>query len=411
MNDLPYVLALLFLLALFLRLDFVFYIIYVVGAIWALARWGTPRSLAAVRIRRHFTDHAFLGETIPVAIEIENSSRLPLPWLRVTEALPVELATAAQIKRVHSLRPRNTLQIRYDLHCTRRGYYPVGPLQLTTGDLFGFAPVQHRQATGQAITVYPRIVPLAALGLPARLPFGTLASRERIFEDPARPRGVRAYTPGDSQRRIHWKASAHSNELLVRQYSPAISLESTILLNLSVHEYERQWRYSASEWAITVAASLAVWLESARQAVGLDVLAASSSLNSSTETLNPTKQTVFKVPARPGRLHLMKVLETLARCELLDTPEPFAVWARRAAAPLAWGSTALVVTPSGDEATVQGLHQLVRQGLNVVLLVVEPYHRFEIVQQRARLLGITAYPVANEDELHRLQAQGQRGPA
>lgn len=411
MNDLPYVLGLLLLLALFLRLDFVFYIVYVVGAIWALARWGTPRSLAAVQVQRHFTDHAFLGETVPVAIEIENPSRLPLPWLRVTEALPVELATAAQLKRAYSLRPRSALQISYDLHCTRRGYYPIGPLQLTTGDLFGFAPVYHRQETGQAITVYPRIVPLTTLGLPARLPFGTLASRERIFEDPARPRGVRAYSPGDSQRRINWKASAHSDTLLVRQYSPAISLESTILLNLSVQEYERQWRYSASEWAVTVAASLAVWLESVRQAVGLAVFAADSATPPLAETLNPAESSLFKVPARPGRPHLMKVLEVLARSELLDTRDPFIPWAQRAAVPLAWGSTALVVTPNGDEITTQGLHQLVRKGLNVVMLVVEPYHRFEIVQQRARLLGIAAYPVANEDELHRLQAQGQRGPA
>jgi hypothetical protein len=104
----------------------------------------------------------------------------------------------------------------------------------------------------------------------------------------------------------------------------------------------------------------------------------------------------------------MKLLEVLARVELAERPEPFVSWAQRFAVSLSWGSTVIAVTPNADEAMCHGMHALVRAGLNVVLMVVEPYHRFGIVQQRARRLGFAAYPMANEDDLIRLQALAPR---
>ena len=393
MRELPYLLVILVLVALLLRLDFVFYMIYVVGGVWLLARWATPRSMDRLTVQRSFVSHAFLGETIPVRLELLNRTRLLMPWLRVHESLPPDLASTAQISRVYTLRPREEVSITYDLHCQRRGVYPIGPLQLTSGDVFGFAAVQSRGEAVQYLTVYPRIIPLAGLALPSRLPFGVLASPQCMFEDPARLRGVRPYQAGDSQRRIHWKASAHSDSLLVKQLAPAISLESTILLNLRGAEYERQRRHDASEWAIVLAASLAAYLESQRQAVGLAV-----------HGVDALAVSALQAPPRPGRPHLMKVLELLARAELIDSDDPFVAWARRTAASLGWGATVIVVTPNGDEATCQGLHALARAGLNVVMAVVEPYGRFAVVQERARRLGFSAHLLASEDDLERLQA-------
>lgn len=411
MRDLPLLLGALLVIALLLRLDFVFYVVYVVGGIWLLARWSAPRSMARLAVRRNFVDHAFLDETIPVAVELHNPTRLPIPWLRASEVLPSDLATTDQIQRVYTLRPRERVTIDYDLRCIRRGHYAIGPLMLTSGDMFGFAHVQTRSEAVQYLTVYPRIIPLVGLALPSRLPFGVLASPQRMFEDPARLRGVREYQAGDSQRRINWKASAHSDALLVNQYLPAISLESMILLNLNAGEYERRQRYSASEWAIVVAASVATYLEGRRQAVGVATHGVDAHAGALAATLNGGAPPMV-VPPRPGRPHLMKVLELLARVELIENAQPFVDWAQQTAAPLAWGTTVIAVTPSGDEITCQGLHSLVRAGLNVVMLVVEPYGRFGLVQERARRLGILAHLAASEADLERLQAlSGVRVPA
>ena len=53
-----------------------------------------------------------------------------------------------------------------------------------------------------------------------------------------------------------------------------------------------------------------------------------------------------------------------------------------------------------------------RAGLNVVMFVVEPYNRFELVQQRARRLGFQTHMVASEQDMERLQAlSGARVPS
>ncbi|MCB0003485.1 MAG: DUF58 domain-containing protein [Anaerolineae bacterium] len=396
MRDFLYLLIALLALALLLRLNFVYYIVYVVGGIWLLARWATPRSLAALRVRRQFVDHAFLGERIPVVLEVSNPSWFPIPWLRLTETMPLDLAASEQFNRVYSLRPREKVTIDYELHCTRRGYYPLGPLRLVVGDLFGFSDADGRDGAQQFLTVYPRIIPLVRLGLPSRLPHGTLPASRRIFEDPARLRGVREYQPGDNLRRIHWKASAHSDALLVKQFSPAISLESMVLLNLNTQDYHRQRIYSASEWAIVVAASVATYLESMRQAVGL-------ATNGRDPLIADNSQQLTLIPPRPGRLHLMKQLEVLARVEVAESAQPFMDWAQRSAVSLAWGTTVLAITPRADEAVCQGFHRLTRAGMNVVLLVTEPYANFGVVRERTRRLGLRAYQTATEDDLTRLQ--------
>ncbi|MCZ7673485.1 MAG: DUF58 domain-containing protein [Chloroflexi bacterium] len=158
-----------------------------------------------------------------------------------------------------------------------------------------------------------------------------------MFEDPARPMGVRDYRSGDSLRQINWKTSAHTRNLMVRTNEPAISLETAVLLNLHLGDYLWRDHRSTVEWGIELAASLAAHLVQARQSVGLitngiDPLAAqhhtfdeqsgrllrlfgSGEQNQSADNLSPP----VPIPTRPGRPHLMKILEQLARLEADQT--------------------------------------------------------------------------------------------
>src|SRR5690606_29119085 len=141
-----------------------------------------------------------------------------------------------------------------------------GPLRLTSGDLFGLATPRTGTLPPSYLTVYPRIIPLVQLGLTSRLPFGTVGSKQRLFEDPARPLGTREFRSGDSLRQMNWKASAHTQKMLVRTFEPAISLETHVLLNLHSADYERRDRHYLVEWAIVIASSLAAHLTNQRQA-------------------------------------------------------------------------------------------------------------------------------------------------
>ena len=409
--------------AFLLRVDFIFYIVYVCVGVYILSRWYTPAALRQLRVERRFNDHAFLGETVKVELLWHNQGRLPLPWIEFTESVAPVLRIGEPIQQALSLGGRQRAVTSYEVQAAQRGYYRLGPLRMTVGDLFGIVPRKQGSVGASHLTVYPHIIPLSNLGLPSRLPFGTIASHQRLFEDPARPFGIRDYRSGDSPRRIHWKASAHTNSLVVKTLEPAISLETAVFLNLHRGDFEpKQWRYY-SEWAITVAASLAAHLIGEKQAVGLitngvDPLQGMAEVEATFDedsgrllrqddagaTLPPRAP---DFPLRQGRAHLIKILERLARVES-DFTVPLNAWARNASVKLAWGVTLLVVTPRGDDATCQTLHQLVRAGFNPILIAVEPTYRFGPVRERARQLGFQAFNVTERQDLAQWREAGPK---
>jgi uncharacterized protein (DUF58 family) len=391
-NLIPFVIVLFFIAA-FMRLDFLLYILYVFFGLYLLSRWWVRRAMEQLRFRRTLaTQRAFLGERVPVEVEVWNSGFLPVPWVHLRENLPVDLRVPSSIQRVISLLPRERETIRFDLHGWRRGYYDIGPLSCRGGDLFGVTEVVRQSAAEDHLIVYPKIIPLPNLALPSLSPFGTLPSQQRLFEDPTRVMGVRDYQAGDSPRRIDWKTSAVVGRLQVRRYQPAISVQAFIMLNLNTTEYSRRGRFVAPELAIVVAASIANQLNEQRQAVGLatngaDPLAASSE--------HPS------LPPRKGRGHLMSCLDLLARVKVTDTSEAlrFTTLLRQASLGLSWGSTLVIVTGQEDDSLMPTLVHLRRRGFLAVLLLVDRGADFDRAKARAQQIGVPAYRIAREQDL------------
>ncbi|MBK7896888.1 MAG: DUF58 domain-containing protein [Anaerolineaceae bacterium] len=409
-------------LAFFLRVDFIFYVIYVSVGIYAWGRWLMPRAMKNLKSRRLYDRQAFWGEVVPVTIELSNNGRLPIPWVQLQESVAIQLKHGEPLHQVVALNRGETAEFHYSVIARRRGYYQLGPLRLATGDLFGIYPEQIGFLPADYLTVYPRITPLTQLGLPSRLPFGTIASHQRLFEDPARPMGIRDFRSGDSMRQINWKASAHSassgdtRNLMVKTFQPAISLETAVLLNLHTPDYTFGNRQDVAEWAIEVAASLAAHLVNQRQGVGLisngiDPLASQQQgfdevtgrlLRPSHAEIQTRPEAFMSaaIPPRNGRPHLIKILERLARIEAEETVT-FTEWASTACLHLNWGVTILAITANGSEAVCQSLHRLVRTGFNPILITVEPDAEFGLVRERARRLGFAAYNVARPRDLDR----------
>ncbi len=421
MGDLSLFILLLLAVALFLQIDFIFYVAYVCLGIFAWSQLVVPRLANKLILKRTFYARAFLGETIDVRLEIENDGWLPIPWVQIVESIPAQLRAGDSVKRVFSIRGKKSKTFDYQVRAMRRGYYKLGPLLTTTGDLFGFSE-KSAAYSAEYLTVYPRIISLSRLGFQSRLPFGTLQSNQQLFEDPARPVGVRGYRSGDSLHHINWKVSARNENLLVRTFQPAISLESIILLNLNSAEYSVHDRYDGPEWAIVVSASLAAHLANQRQPVGLAtngldplkskrgefrraprfddesgrlIMPAEDEQAEKDRTGNElTSRTEHMIiPPRSGRPQLMKILERLARIEATKKT-PFPDFLQRACLNISWGITILVVSPSGTELILHALHQLVVGGYNPVLILIEPDIEFSRVREQARQLGFQAFQVA-----------------
>ena len=431
--------AVLVFLAASFRIDFFYFVVYFFIAAALLARLWIWRAWHKLEIRRDFEDHVFLGETVTLRLRLRNGGRLPIPWVRVEDKLPGRLSAKDAYRAVVSILGRETRMLEYHVSATRRGYYPIGPMHVDLGDVFGFYTRSMATAAPTYLTVYPKIVAMERLGLPSKSPFGSLKTHQQIYEDPSRVVGVRDYTPGDSLRKVNWKVSAALGKLQVKKFEPAITLDTLIFLNLNVEEYDLAYADGATELAITTAASIASHLAGLRQPVGVisngrdmaappeeeqedhdaprglsaprlwDVYderpAAGQVDRRGVEELGFALPSSLRaraarpsiaVPPGKGRAHLMRVLEALARAQA-RSGMPLATLLRQQAVRLPWGSTVVVVTWGRALSLVEALVGLRKGGYNVVVVLVR-YGMRDIFPSELAAMGFQVHEVRSEQD-------------
>ncbi|MBP7686815.1 MAG: DUF58 domain-containing protein [Thermoflexales bacterium] len=381
-------LILLAIVAIGLREDFVLTLVYFFVGVYAVGRWWSHRALSAVQFTRTFPKRAFLSEKVPLKLELINTRWLPVIWAQISESLPVELIVPNSFQRVVSLGPKGRATYTFTLNADKRGYYPIGPLHLRSGDVIGLAEDIQNEGRADNLIVYPRIIPLAHVPLPSRSPLGTLRHTQPMFEDPSRVRGKRDYVAGDSLRRVDWKATASTGRLQVKQFEPSIALETAIVLNLNADEYDYRTRYDATELAVVVAASVANWIVGQRQSVGLWVNGEDPLSTQPPAAISPHK----------GRAHLTRLLDVLARVRSIKT-QPLVNQLRQTLPRLSWGTTLIVITGSVDDALFDEIFRARRAGLDVLIALMGLVPDRVAVIQRARHFGVPLYEFTHERDL------------
>ena len=386
-------------------LFFAFVVVLAIGMGTQLWLRGVAGDLRATRV---LEPRLFFGEKSTVTIIVENRSVFPVPWLEATESMPIGLRIADRCTHVLALGAGQSERFTYELVGRQRGLHSAGPLVLSFGDVFGIARRELALPSPQYTLVYPRILALQELDLPAVAMFGDLRSRRPLIGDPARPSGVREYRAGDPLHDIHWRATAASGSLQVKLFDPATTVQTMIYLDLDRTGYPDANLFASSELAISVAATIAQRLTDLRQAVGLatngrltptenvpgadqrDLLEAMAvtAVESATATDSAGIIPPALMPSK-GRTQLMRLLEVLARIELA-VARPLLRDLESKQMPLPWGSTLIVVTGFVDDALLVALHVLHKTGLLIVLLVVAQSGVAADVESRARSLGIHA---------------------
>lgn len=336
--------------------------------------------LHAIAYRRRLRDdRIFYGEETELAIEVTNAKPLPLAWLLVRDRFPqnVSLLTgdleteeeAEQSERqpIRSVtylldmialrwyeRVRRTYRIRGDC----RGLFCFGPVSLASGDLFGF---ERKAATypGQTnLVVYPRVVPIDRLGLPAEYPSGEEKARRKIIEDPLRMASVREYAPGDSIRHIHWKNTARLGQLQTKVFDPASSQVLVIFVDLQTAHNPYSLVSEYLELAITSAASIAIDALDRRYAVGL--YANGGPRSACHWTVVPPGRSTYQAT------RILDSLAPLFGFRLI----PLYHLLRRSMPTLPFGSTVLAISANVTEALCVSLLSLQDAGHPVKLLTI-----------------------------------------
>ena len=221
--------------------------------------------------RRLSRSNVFPGEETQYIIEIENRKILPVLWLQVNDKVtkgvefprPEMLVNLVgspynEFSDIFGLKWFEKVTRRYTVKPVRRGYYTFGKGVLKAADLFGLFTVSREEQDKTMLLVYPRVLPLEKLGLPAKFPFGANPAQGWIYEDPANNAGVRPYEKGDPMNRINWKATARYQNLHSNIIKPTLDTRLMIILNTRMmNNLWDGFNQTIFELAVICAASLA----------------------------------------------------------------------------------------------------------------------------------------------------------
>jgi uncharacterized protein (DUF58 family) len=214
---------------------------WVVVRVWrpkvAVHRWIRPSVLTA-------------GDVGRVEVLVQQIGSTASPPFELVE--PVGRTRTARMA-VAPLRADDEVSAGYRIPTERRGVLTIGPLTAFRHDVLGLARSVIEVAGTEEVLVAPRahLLDIPTLGQ-GTLGRHLLALAQRL--GPGDFHSLRNYVEGDEPRTIHWRASARSEELKVRQNSVEGLRRCVVLLDQHVPDDAEG--HEAFERAVTVAASV-----------------------------------------------------------------------------------------------------------------------------------------------------------
>ncbi|MBU6401466.1 MAG: DUF58 domain-containing protein [Verrucomicrobia bacterium] len=386
----------LLLAGLLLKLSLLVYAMYVLLGVLGLCRFFTRTWIDRLDATRFCaTDIVEIDEIASVQVEVVNRGPLAVPWLILEDSLPRDAllqvppriqAEGARL-RLTRLERGESQSLSYQVSFLMRGYYQLGPLLLETGDVFGLHRRFRIAADPHFVMVLPKVLPLRGYNLSSRRPIGEIRLTHRLFEDPTRIAGIRAYQHGDPLNRIHWRATARTGQLHSRLYESSCVAGATFLLDFHQDSYQGNGASASAELAVTTVASLANAVYLMGQQIGFitngldaaDRIRAEGWRAEFTTRSDAQQRARQESPSdrlRPvvvgtgrGIGPFNRILQALARLELGRGLE-FAALVDEAAWEIPRDTTVVVVLRQVTPATAIALGDLVQRGFAVTTLVI-----------------------------------------
>ena len=292
------------------------------------------------------------GNDFEERITVVNRDWFSKLWLEVED--PAELP-GHRAKRVITLGPRQRRTWRTVTPCTRRGRYSVGPVRVTSGDLFGLFRRSRSFGARQEILVYPRAVELPSFSVPPAMLPGEGRHRRPTQQVTPNATSIREYQPGDSFNRIHWRSTARTGNLMVKLFELDPASDIWLVLDLQRDVQAGEGDEGTEEHAVRIAASIGRYFLMANRSVGFMAYG----------------DRFHVQEAQRGLSHYTRILESLALARA-EGDLPLADLLTREGQRFGRHTTLVVITPSTDESWLAGLQLLASHGVRLAVVLLEP---------------------------------------
>ncbi len=298
---------------------------------------------------------------LPISLDLENTTFIGLR-VEVFDSYPnfFRLRTGSNAA-VLGIPGRGYSRLRYEITPTSIGTHEFGPIHMVMRDLAGLFFYTRDIDVGGRIEVTPRARELAKGSLKATAfstYSGPIVSRRKgegmEFAD------IRQYTHGDPFKRIEWKSTARTGELMVRELHAETQLNVMIILDASDTMAYGQAGQTKLDYSARAVASLVAYLARRGDFFGLTVVQGERPAN--------------VMPLARGQLQITRILKRLGKLE--PTPARPKALAEAIARSLSLGRVKgrtmfFIVTDLESEEELASLRQLLVMSHEVV--IISPY--------------------------------------
>ena len=195
---------------------------YLLAGLWVINLLLARRAVTGLSARRLPRPPVQAGIPTEWSLEIRDDGPRAGNW-----TLEERVGDAAAAWLVIRSGPGTVFRPRVRATFPRRGRYEIRPLAARSSFPLGLAGRSMQLLPPAELIVLPRPARVDGERLRAWL-FRAWAGRDeerrkvrRVVEREAEVHGLRDYRPGDSPRRVHWKATARRSRLTVREYEDA----------------------------------------------------------------------------------------------------------------------------------------------------------------------------------------------
>jgi len=203
-----------------------------------------------------------VGERAVGRIQVTNPTSRPL--LPAVMELPVGVGLASF--PVPRLRSGATHEDVFAVPTRRRAVIPVGPVRSVRADPLGLLRRQVDWTDAEKLYVHPRTTSLTGSSS------GFLRDLEgRTTQDLSNSdvsfHALRDYVAGDDRRHVHWKTTARTGQLMVRQFEETRRSHLAVILSTRTEDYAH-----ADEFELAVSVCGSLGLQAIREDRGLTVM-------------------------------------------------------------------------------------------------------------------------------------------
>lgn len=223
-------------------------IVAVSAWLWLIPRRGYSVNHNLLESRVTVGDHALIRLTV-------TNPRIR-PLLPSRMEMPVGPGRAVFV--VPTLTPGAVHERGFVLPTQRRGIVTVGPVLAVQRDPVGLLQRERSLSTPQHIHIHPRTVRLGTV-LHGVLRDIEGAVTQDLSSSDVSFHALREYTPGDDRRNVHWKTTARTGRLMVRQFEETRRAHLLVVHDLDPHVWDE-----AEDFETSVSASASLLLAAVR---------------------------------------------------------------------------------------------------------------------------------------------------